>query len=297
LPILKYTGIYINMTSILQREKKEPLLDSSRPLRYFITDEEHRALPENTQLLFRNLPKSWWLALLIICYTGQQFFFMAIVKSGKEFGMLIGMLIMIVLGIESVGLGLKSNLHNTAHNYGSLMFISFLDILYVLGMTPAMAKTPALAGSVFLQTSIVARLIFMVFLSGHTFRNTHYLATIALGICITVTCVFLGSPSTAFLLGSLVIHAISQLFKIKYIRKHICSPISFNKMTLVISTVLGCAFTPLFLLMSQTNVVEYLSEGIDCIFGLECSGVLIYLICLLILTSLYHLILYKVRDI
>jgi hypothetical protein len=53
----------------------------------------------------------------------------------------------------------------------------------------------------------------------------------------------------------------------------------------------------LFLLMSQTNVVEYLSEGIDCIFGLECSGVLIYLLCLLILTSLYHLILYKVRDI
>ena len=164
-------------------------------------------------------------------------------------------------------------------------------------MTPAMAKTPALAASVFLQTSIVARLVFMVFLSGHSFRNTHFLATIAIGICISVNCIFLGSPSIVFLLGSLVIHAISQLFKIKYIRKHICSPISFNKMTLVISTVLGCVFTPLFLLMSQTDVGDYLSEGLDCIFGLECSGMLIYLLFLLIFTSLYHLVLYKVRDI
>lgn len=234
--------------------------------------------------------------MLVVFYTSQQFFFLATVKAGKEFGMLVGMMIMIALGIESLGIDFKSHSVPVVHNYSGLAFIGLLDILYILAMTPAVANTSALAASVYLQGSIVAKVVFMVFLSGHTFRITHYVGVIIIAGCIVLNCAFYSSPSIVFLLGALVISAISQMLKMKYVRKHICSPLTFNKYTLMISTLLGCILTPLFLSISGDDIGSYLSSGFECIFELECSGLLIYLVGLLICASIYHAILYRVRS-
>lgn len=277
--------------------RKEPLLDSSRSLRYFITDEEYRSLPENTQIIFLNLPKNLWFCLLAIFYTFQQFFFLASVKAGKQYGMLIGILIMFFLCIQSLFLSFKSSSTPERHHYGSLIFIGLLDILYILAMTPAVANTPALAASVYIQGSIVIKLILMVWLSGHSFRNSHYVGAILISGSIVTNCVIYGDMNSVILIAALAISAVSQMFKIKYVRKHICNSRNFNKYTLLFATILGFILTPLFLLIAGDDIGIYLISGLECIFEIECSGLLIYLIGLLICASIYHAILYRVRGI
>lgn len=274
------------MNSFVKKDKNQ--------IHYFTLNVEYRKLVINSGLVISGIRKMRVSSLLIGTQFLQNYLFFLICKVGHTQIYLSGLVAFICMSGLSLVLSRKQV--SSVRSKTSLAFMGLLDIIYFYILLGTGSYLNSFEFATQLQGTLFIRVVLLKFVLQQKFWYSQYFGACIILVGCILNFIFFGDRYTYLLLLGMFLHCINNIIKRHYIKKFFVTAENLNKFVLIFATGFGLLITPLFSLVVTGDIGEDIKNEINCLVGIDCFLMPVYLLLLLLITVLHQYLLKKTSE-